>query len=462
MKAASAAIFLLISAAAAPVKAELQGQMDKMFGAMVNVTPPSVFETQRRGGIAGGSVNLRTKVVNEQLISFTPPSFEAGCGGIDMYMGSFSFISKEQFIQLMRSVAANAPGYAFNLALGAICEKCQQSIETLQKKIQEFNQFFGNSCQLSKGLVTNPSGAMDEAKNKTMGLISAAEGAASDIFGSLTKLGNTNPLQKANAVAPQRVNTEVKGNLMWRALKKAGSSGWFVGGDDRLDEVIMNITGTVIVGDEKRDSTNKGESLELRRISGGLVPLRTLVKGGIVSIYGCDTKDPDGCKNPSKDPSPYAIRGFETMVREVFLGSGNSVGILAKQRLGGSEFTEAEKSALSQTEFGGLILRLNAHTEHGARSLADLSAAHLAAQYAIALMDGLIRAAESANDMGDNPHAKEVLDMIRQARTNLNREYSELQCEIGPYPNMLQYYTSILQAIPKTANGTYFAGVRKQ
>ena len=77
------------------------------------------------------------------------PSFNAGCGGIDLFAGSFSFISAEQFQNLLRAIAANAAGYAFEVALGAMCKECLETMETLQKKIQALNQGFANSCQLA-------------------------------------------------------------------------------------------------------------------------------------------------------------------------------------------------------------------------------------------------------------------------------------------------------------------------
>ena len=129
-------------------QASLQQEMNQLFGSMTNTTAPGVFESQRRGVISGGSVVVRNRIMNENLVSMVPPSFQAGCGGIDMFAGSLSFINADQFVQLLRSVAANAKGYAFQLALSAMCEKCSQHMETLQKKIQQLNEYFGNSCQM--------------------------------------------------------------------------------------------------------------------------------------------------------------------------------------------------------------------------------------------------------------------------------------------------------------------------
>ncbi len=131
-------------------QASLQLEMNQLFGSMTNTTAPGVFESQRRGVISGGSVVVRNRIMIENLVSMVPPSFQAGCGGIDMFAGSLSFVNADQFVRLLRSVAANAKGYAFQLALSAMCEKCSQHMETLQKKIQQLNEYFGNSCQMAQ------------------------------------------------------------------------------------------------------------------------------------------------------------------------------------------------------------------------------------------------------------------------------------------------------------------------
>ena len=82
--------------------------LDEMFDMYLNVTPGQAFETQRRGGMTFGSVVTRHRIVRPNLIAYTPPSIQGGCGGIDLYGGSFSFINKDQLNQALRSIASNA------------------------------------------------------------------------------------------------------------------------------------------------------------------------------------------------------------------------------------------------------------------------------------------------------------------------------------------------------------------
>ena len=121
----------------------LQNKMDAVFNDMSNVSRPGVFETQRRGVLSGGSAYVRSPIMNTELVNLQAPSFKAGCGGIDFFGGSFSFINADQFVQLLRSVASNAKGYAFQIALDIACSE-----EALQKPSLILRP--ENSCLLHK------------------------------------------------------------------------------------------------------------------------------------------------------------------------------------------------------------------------------------------------------------------------------------------------------------------------
>ena len=77
---------MAISSASA---AGLSGVLDGMF---TNVTAPDVVSNQFRGTISGGGVYVRAPISNLQVMSLDPPRLSIGCGGIDLYLGSFSFI----------------------------------------------------------------------------------------------------------------------------------------------------------------------------------------------------------------------------------------------------------------------------------------------------------------------------------------------------------------------------------
>ncbi|WP_264757336.1 conjugal transfer protein TraH [Klebsiella pneumoniae] len=45
-----------------------------------------------------------------QLVSMTLPDINAGCGGIDAYLGSFSYINSEQLQRFAKQIMSNAAG----------------------------------------------------------------------------------------------------------------------------------------------------------------------------------------------------------------------------------------------------------------------------------------------------------------------------------------------------------------
>ena len=201
-----------------PVYADLQQEMDGMFGTMTNVTAPTAHMGQRRGVITGGSLVARTGITNTNLVSFVPPSFSAGCGGIDLFAGSFSFINFNQFVQLLRNVAGNASGYAFQLAVGAMCPWCASVMTDLQKKVQELNQLFSNSCRLAQGTVNDTVKAFDLQSKTNLSNASFTQG-ISDVFSSWTNTSTLgDPVQQVKQNAPNEMIQKIQGNLVWRAL----------------------------------------------------------------------------------------------------------------------------------------------------------------------------------------------------------------------------------------------------
>ncbi len=148
------ATILSVFVAAMPAQADLQGEMNQFFDSLANTTNPTITSTARRGVIAGGNVQIRNRIVDTNLVTFTPPSFQAGCGGVDLFGGSFSYVSGDQIVPLLKAVASNAVGYAFQIGLSAICETCMGAIETMQKKVQcPASAFMGQNLVVEQGRI---------------------------------------------------------------------------------------------------------------------------------------------------------------------------------------------------------------------------------------------------------------------------------------------------------------------
>lgn len=302
-----------------PAKADLESSLSNMLGANVQVNSPGSIQSARRGGFYGGSVYVRGRVMNVNIINFTPPSFQAGCGGIDLFGGSFSMINKEQFIALLRSVAQNAAGYAFHLALKNICEQCSTIMSQLQRVIQEMNQFTGNSCQLAKGLVNGGIAALELSDVKGMQTTSIASGfndAFDAFWGSLT---STVGSLTANNAAGGRDYDKFETNVVWEAMQNSGVQGWFNAGDRSLMEALMTLTGTVILQGPVNDSGGNPSRNVTPAVAGGKLSVRDLVYGNAnASVLRCDTAA--RCLAPST--ATINLTGIERVLENALIGSG--------------------------------------------------------------------------------------------------------------------------------------------
>ena len=146
-----AALGLSFSAAA-----DVNGDMNNFFnklGFASNTSQPQVWQGQAAGYASGGSLYARTQVKTIQLVSMTLPDINAGCGGIDAYLGSFSFINSEQLQRFGKQIMSNAAGYFFDLALQTTVPEIKTAKDFLQKMATDMNSMNLSSCQAAQGIV---------------------------------------------------------------------------------------------------------------------------------------------------------------------------------------------------------------------------------------------------------------------------------------------------------------------
>jgi conjugative transfer pilus assembly protein TraH len=122
-------------------------------GVTSNVTTPGAHKDQSAGYYSGGGISLRNRVKNAQLATIQLPSVNAGCGGIDMFLGGFSHISKDALISALRNIGTNAAGYAFKLSLRTIAPMIDGVMEDLNTLATKINQANINSCEVATTLL---------------------------------------------------------------------------------------------------------------------------------------------------------------------------------------------------------------------------------------------------------------------------------------------------------------------
>ncbi len=118
-------------------------------------TSPGYMEGQKRGYFTGGSFSARWPMNKDYPVSFEAPRLNFGCGGIDAFMGGFSFMNFEYLVQKLQRILQAAPAAAFDLALKNLCEPCSNVIKTMNTMSDALNSLQLDDCKAGKVIAAN-------------------------------------------------------------------------------------------------------------------------------------------------------------------------------------------------------------------------------------------------------------------------------------------------------------------
>jgi len=253
--------------------ASLNDEIEDMFrkwGFKAATNDPGAYRAQTRDFITGGSLNLRADYEPTQLFSINPPRVNAGCGGLDLYFGGISFINKDQFVNMLRSIGQNALGYAFQIGLEAVCPTCLEQLKSLLNRIQNWQKMFSDSCQAAKSIVDWAAGSIAESSLSACEQRLIEEGEDSDTAQrdcaqgdkTLTKLRELKNESFSQNTIPR---TRVYGNAVWDALR-------FTSLTDDEKEIVQSLVGTFVC-----KMGEKGEPL--CEYTGSTISLRDFLYG---------------------------------------------------------------------------------------------------------------------------------------------------------------------------------------
>ena len=227
---------------------DLNAEVNSMFnslGAIGNYTAPGAFRGQTFNTYTGGSLFMRAPNKVYQLAAIQFPSARAGCGGIDVFGGSFSHISAAEFKNMLRNITAALPGIAFQLALESVSPmlggltKWAKGLETW------INNARVNSCETAKAIVSTAAEAAGYSSQETCADLAIEMGLESDRDAARRRCATDRTGILATARSSGDANLRNKapfvGNLTWKALQRTGAHL-----DDLERELIMSMVGTVI------------------------------------------------------------------------------------------------------------------------------------------------------------------------------------------------------------------------
>jgi conjugative transfer pilus assembly protein TraH len=227
--------------------ADLNTEVNNMFnnlGAIGNYTAPGAFRGQTFDTYAGGSLYLRSPNRTYQLMAVEFPSARGGCGGIDVFGGSFSHISATEFKNMLRNITSALPGIAFQLALESVSPllggltKWGKGLETW------INNARINSCETAKALVSTVAEQVGYDAQESCAKLAVQLGLEPDADAARRRCASDRPgvLASARASTDPAIKQQAPavGNLVWQALKKVD------GIDDANRELLMSMVGAVI------------------------------------------------------------------------------------------------------------------------------------------------------------------------------------------------------------------------
>lgn len=86
-------------------------------GSVTNATSVGAHHDQSAGYYSGGGFSVRNRIKNFQPTTLQLPNIKAGCGGIDIFTGGFSFVNSAQLVNAIKSIGSSAVSYGFMLAM---------------------------------------------------------------------------------------------------------------------------------------------------------------------------------------------------------------------------------------------------------------------------------------------------------------------------------------------------------
>lgn len=224
--------------------ASVGSQLDSWFDNS-NVTNPGVYQGQSARQLSLGGFSARAPV--DQVFHFadvTTPKISAGCGGIDFYAGGVSGLDADAFLQSLRNIGQSARGLVFMLGISVVSPTLKNVMTEMKNLADRINQLSTDSCEAATKLV---GGAMELMGKEHSECIIRKMDKGGMTWEQAKALCPDKPSDSPKSGEPSFVFTE--GNLVWDVLM---ANDYFKN-EKQLAEIVMNITGTIIVTRKNKD-----------------------------------------------------------------------------------------------------------------------------------------------------------------------------------------------------------------
>jgi conjugative transfer pilus assembly protein TraH len=301
----------------------------KSLGFSSNITSPQAYQGQQAGYYTGGSIFARTPVRNVQLVQIELPSYRAGCGGIDIYSGGFSYVKYDDLVTLMQNVMSNSAGYAFTLAMETATPELTNVMKYINDKASEINRANINSCETAEALVGGVWPRTRATQQQICRDIGGSKGGLFDDWAQARQkcgVGSefSTTMDKARTDPHYKNMVFDSGNVVWKIIKQNN----LLNNDDELAQFFMSLSGTVIIS----KVNNRDDAPVNYNPLPGLMDkeqnnlIHALLVGGVVNIYKCDQLEENACLHPKKSTITIdAGKGFGTRIKALLDDMVNNV-----------------------------------------------------------------------------------------------------------------------------------------
>ena len=260
-----------------------------------NITKAHAYKSQTANYYSGGSAYIRTPVRDTQIMSFSPPSISAGCGGIDMFAGGFSHINSDQLVAMGKNIISAAIPFAVDLALQTWAPQIKNIKDRLEAIAQEINALSVNSCEAAQIGVSALAGFADVGdKQYLCATMGTQNNQFADWAAAKNGCGKQSEVDKQLNNAKQKDElkdmVKVNRNIIWYSIMRNA----FLAKDPQLAELFMSLSGTIIY--DKDGEAHRYPSL----ITTNNNLIKVMLSSGKINIYRCDNRGADKCLMPTK------------------------------------------------------------------------------------------------------------------------------------------------------------------
>lgn len=255
---AACAVAVSFAVSSASVHADWIGDFYTAAGAGANVTAPQAIASQNVTGFTGGGLSWRVPNKNFQPFQISPPSLKMGCNGIDAFLGSYSFVNMDQFVNALRNFGQAAVGYFFELALRTMAPEIAVTLDVINDIAMRVNSMTVNNCQAARAAVDSIAGPFfegqrEDAVNRARALGEKVDNFLSNEyfktdFGAVAAKNYERKMGKAPAAVTKADIGQfdpVNVNVLYWALRHANPTGM---SDDEIDLVMSLVGPSLIIG----------------------------------------------------------------------------------------------------------------------------------------------------------------------------------------------------------------------